>query len=282
MIKDIYKLINYLALIFVLSLSTQTLAQQSNPIISTPEQIEESVKSAPCDADQRLDGVRQLFEKFGAKKDEIAIEKFDKNRISNLVVRKKGKTDETIIIGAHYDKTADGCGVIDNWTGISIVAHLYRTISRIETEKSYIFVAFDKEEKGLYGSEEMAKAIPKEKRSSYCAMVNLDSFGFGPPQVLRNASDSTLISAAKKLAKDIKMPFAEASIFNADTDSTSFNKRGIPAISFHGLNSNWQNYLHTSDDQFKNINMSSVYFGYRFGLNFIGELDGKPCSDNKK
>ncbi|MDQ4122852.1 MAG: M28 family metallopeptidase [Acidobacteriota bacterium] len=278
--KYFSKLIENLALLFVLILSNQAFAQ--NSIISTPEQIEESVKSAPCDSEKRLEAVQQLFEKLGAKKDDIVIEKFDKDRISNLVVRKKGKTDETIIVGGHYDKTPDGCGVIDNWTGISIVAHLYRTIAQIETQKSYIFVAFDKEEKGLLGSEEMAKAIPKEKRSSYCSMVNLDSFGLGAPQALRNASDPALISIAKKLAKEAKIPFADASIGNADSDSSSFNKRGIPAISIHGLSNNWQNYLHTSSDQIKNVNMSSVYFGYRFGLSYIAELDAKPCSDNKK
>ena len=188
MIKTIGKLIENLTLIFVLSLSTQTFAQQNN-LLSSQEQIAESVKLAPCKSENRLAAVKQLFENLGAKED-IAIEKFNKDKIANLVVKKKGKSEETIIVGAHYDKVKEGCGAIDNWTGISIIAHLYRTINQIPTEKSYIFVAFDQEEIRLIGSEAMAKSIPKEKRPQFCSMVNLDSFGFAAPQALENTSNS--------------------------------------------------------------------------------------------
>jgi Zn-dependent M28 family amino/carboxypeptidase len=282
MMENIYKSVTYFTLVFVLSFSTQTFAQQKDSLVSTEEQLAESVKLAPCESKERLEAVKALFEKVGAKKEDVLIEQFDKDKIANVVVRKKGKTDETIIIGAHYDKTVDGCGAIDNWTGISIIAHLYKTISQIETEKSYIFVAFDKEEKGLYGSDAMAKAIPKEKRSQYCAMVNLDSFGLALPQALQSASDSELILIAKKLAKESGFTFDAITIEGADADSSSFKKRNISAITFSGLDANWQKYLHTSDDKLKNINMKSVHLGYRFVLSFTATLDKMPCALPKK
>jgi len=46
-----------------------------------------------------------LFVRFGAQTD-ISVEKLD--GIDNLVLRKKGKSQETIVIGAHYDKVPDG------------------------------------------------------------------------------------------------------------------------------------------------------------------------------
>lgn len=281
MMKTIYKLIENLALIFVLSLSTQTFAQQ-NDLLSSQEQIAESVKLAPCKSENRLAAVRQLFEKMGAKEQDIAVEKFDKDKISNLVVKKKGKSEETIIVGAHYDKTKEGCGVIDNWTGISIIAHLYRTINQIQPEKSYLFVAFDQEEIGLLGSDAMAKAIPKEKRPQFCSMVNLDSFGFAAPQALENTSSSELVSIAKKLAKESAFPFTTGSILNADADSSSFRKRGIPSITFNALDNNWQKYLHSENDKLEKINFTSVYLGYRFALVFLAKLDGLPCTEIKK
>lgn len=279
--ENVRKLIENLALIFVLSLSTQTFAQQGE-LLSNQEQIAESVKLAPCKSENRLEAVKQLFEKMGAKAEDITIEKFNKDKIANLVVKKKGKSDETIIVGAHYDKTKQGCGAIDNWTGVSIVAHLYRTINQIQPEKSYLFVAFDQEEIGLLGSDAMAKAIPKEKRPQFCSMVNLDGFGFSAPQALENLSNSELISIAKKLAKESDFPFTTGSIFNADADSTSFRKRGIPAITFTALDKNWQKYLHSESDKLEKINIDSVYLGYRFALSFLIKLDQMPCTEIKK
>ena len=252
-------------------------AQETNPAVSTPEEISESVKLAPCEMKNRLEAVKKLFIAVGAKEEDIKIEQF--KDISNVVVSKKGKSDETIIVGAHYDKTKEGCGAIDNWTGVTIIAHLYRTMSKFETQKSYIFVAFDKEEQGLLGSREMAKTIPKDKRQSYCSMINLDSFGVGIPQSMTNISNSKLTKFAKKLAKETNFPFAEAGILNASSDSDSFLDKGIPAITFHGLDGKWQTYLHNKEDKIEKINMQSVFIGYRFVLNFVIKLDGEGCQN---
>ncbi|HXG83132.1 MAG TPA: M28 family peptidase [Pyrinomonadaceae bacterium] len=270
-----YKLI----LLFVFGFSSQAFGQQTNPLVSTEESITESVKLAPCKEQERLESVKKLFAQMGVKDVEITVEKYNKDKISNLIVRKKGKSDETIVVGAHYDKTDDGCGAIDNWTGVTIIAHLLKSLQKIETEKSYVFVAFDQEEKGLLGSDAMAKAIPKENRGQYCAMINFDSFGFAAPMTLQNASSSKMVSVAKKLDQENNFKLIDAAIAGADADSTSFKSRGIPAITFSGLDGNWQNYLHSRNDRIEKINMKSVYLGYRFGLMFIAKLDSVNCRE---
>ena len=156
------------------------ISAQSADNFSTEDNIKEDLKLNVCEDKERLAAVKLLFKKFGATDDEIIIEKF--KNVENLVVTKKGKTGETVIVGAHYDKTSEGCGAIDNWTGIVIIANLYKTLRNFSTEKTYLFVAFGKEELGLVGSEAMARAIPKEKRAGYCSMVNFDSFGFNANQ----------------------------------------------------------------------------------------------------
>ncbi|MEP6900941.1 MAG: M28 family peptidase [Actinomycetota bacterium] len=265
----------------LLSIAIQSFGQQTNSIVSTQQSVEESVKLAPCQNNARLEAVKKLFVQMGAKDNEITIEKFDKDKISNVLVKKKGKSAETIVIGAHYDKTDEGCGAIDNWTGISIIAHLFKTLRQIDMEKSYIFVAFDQEEKGLFGSDEMAKAIPKQNRQQYCAMVNFDSFGFTAPMSLQSASSSKMVLVAKKLAEENKFKFIDAAFEGADADSSSFKSRDIPSITFSGLDSNWQNYLHSKNDQLEKINMTSVYLGYRFGLMFVAKLDLAGCKENR-
>ena len=101
----------YPVLLFCLLL-VSPLAGSGQVTLSTKDQVEASVKSVPCPHDERLEGVRRLFKDAGASDEEIQVEKFDKDKISNVIVRKKGTTDETVVIGAHYDRTNSGCGAV--------------------------------------------------------------------------------------------------------------------------------------------------------------------------
>jgi hypothetical protein len=251
-----------------------------NAKIATEAEIKEDIGAYVCKNDERLEAVKKLFRKMGADDAEIKIEKL--KSAENLIVVKKGKTDETIVVGAHYDKTSDGCGVIDNWTGIVILANLYRTIKHFDTQKTYVFAAFGKEELGLIGSDEMARAIPKEKREQYCAMVNFDSFGFTYPQVMSNISDAKLTSLAKETAKEMNIPFSQSAIEFASSDSESFRKQKIPGVTLHGLSNRWQEYLHGAKDKLENVNIQSVNVGYRFGLNYLAKIEAKGCADFRK
>jgi len=267
-------------LFFIFSFAILSFAQKETEKFSTENDIKEDLKLNVCENKERLDAVKKLFKKMGATDDEIKIEKF--KDVENLVVTKKGKTEETVIVGAHYDKTSDGCGAIDNWTGVVIIANLYRTLKQFSTEKTFVFVAFGKEESGLVGSNAMAKEIPKDKRENYCAMINLDSFGFTYPQVMTNISDSKLIDLAEVVSKDMKLPFAQASIQFASSDSESFRKQKIPAVTIHGLSNKWQEYLHQTKDKLENVNAQSVFIGYQFSLFYLTKIDGNACGAFRK
>lgn len=263
----------------ILILISNSVAQRKQTAVSE-ESIKADLQMDVCKNDERLESVKKIFKKMGAAEDEIKTEKFD--NVDNIVITKKGKTDEIVIVGAHYDKVADGCGAIDNWTGIVILANLYATLRDSQTDKTYIFVAFGKEEKGLIGSNAMARAIPKDKRFQYCAMINFDSFGFNYPQVLSNTSNSKMTKAAKDLAAEVKMPFSEASLEGVDADSSSFLDKDIPAITFHGLSNNWKEYLHSSKDKLENVNSQSVLVGYRFGALYLTKIGTTPCNAFRK
>lgn len=239
--------------------------------------VEESIKNVPCKIPERKEGVKKLFLDAGAKEEDIKFESFDKERATNIVVRLSGKSADTIVIGAHYDRTNTGCGAMDNWTGVAIIAHIYRYLREVETDKSYVFAAFDQEEEGLKGSREMVKKMPEADRAKVCSMVNFDSFGQGYPIALRNASSSKLVKFVEDFAKESKVKFQAVTIENASSDSASFVEKKIPAITLSGLAGNWQNILHSANDQVERVNMDSVYLGYRFGLVFISKLDPLPC-----
>ncbi len=199
--------------------------------------------------------------------------------MQNVVLTKKGATDETVVIGAHFDKVSSGCGIIDNWSGIVILAHLYRTLKNADTQKTYIFAAFDKEEVGLLGSAAMAKAIPKDKRASYCSMVNLDSFGLGYPVILENASSSKMIKLAKDLGEELKVSVTGLNLEGvANADSASFRSKDIPAITLSALSNKWPQFMHSANDTLENTNPSSVRVGYLYSLEYVKKLEASACS----
>src|SRR5215831_15432908 len=205
-----------LAVVCLLLFSSVAFAQDADGAsklrISTPEEIRSEFDSVPCKNGDRQKAVKALFEKMGAKPEEIAVEKI--KGVENVVIRKAAANGSTekIVIGAHYDKTSDGCGALDNWTGIVTVAHIYRAVKDLPLKKNIIFVAFGQEELGLRGSSAMAGAIKKEEVAEYCAMINIDSLGLGIPQVADNMSNKKLIDFTENLAKDMKAPFAHGPI----------------------------------------------------------------------
>lgn len=262
--------------LFLLTICLPADAQQSTIKISTPEEIKDEFSSLPCKNDERLAAAKALFEKAGAPASDISIEQY--KNVENLVVRKQGTSADIIVVGAHYDKVSDGCGAIDNWTGIVAIASLYKTLRNTSPSKTIIFVAFGKEEKGLIGSRAMVDAIAKDQLGQYCAMINIDSLGLSAPQLLDNASSKKLGELATNVAKEMKMPFSHASVEGADADSSSFISKKIPALTIHGLNNEWSSIIHSRNDQLSKVNHISVYLGYRLALALVGRLDASSCA----
>src|SRR5215510_8538014 len=270
-----------LSLLFVLICCSGAFAQEAGEApelrISTPEEIRSEFDSVPCKNGDRLKAVKALYEKMGAKAEEIAVEKV--RGVENVVIRKAAAADspEKIVIGAHYDKTPDGCGAIDNWTGVVAVAHIYRSVKDLSLKKNIIFAAFGKEEEGLVGSSAMAGAIKKEQVAEYCAMINIDSLGLGAAQVADNMSTKKLVDFAESLAKEMNAPFAHGLLAGGDSDSTSFNRKGIPALTIHSLTKEWRKILHSSNDNPSKVNHESVYLGYRLALALLVRVDQADC-----
>jgi hypothetical protein len=276
MVPRLHRRLRVVAQLGLLIALAATAAQQPGVKISTPEAIKAEFKSVPCKNEERMAAVKALFERMGATESDETVEKY--KNVENFVVRKPGASPETIIIGAHYDKVADGCGAIDNWTGIVAVAHVFSAVRQVPLQKTVLFVAFGNEEKGLVGSKAMASAIDKNQLAQYCAMINIDSLGLTGPQVSDNHSSWKLTQLAGALAKEMKMPFTHARIPGADADSSSFVARKIPALTIHGLTNDWQYVLHSRNDQISKVKPVSVYLGYRLALALLIRIDSSACA----
>ncbi|HKA23328.1 MAG TPA: M20/M25/M40 family metallo-hydrolase [Blastocatellia bacterium] len=243
---------------------------------STEAELSADVALAPCKNADRVVAVQELFTRCGATSETSKV--VEAGKYKNFVVTIQGTGTGTIIIGAHYDKVTEGCGAVDNWSGVTLVAHLYKTFHQRQTKRTFIFVAFGGEEEGLKGSRAMADAIPKPERSNYCAMLNFDSFGLGRPQIIDEISSPKLTTFVAKIAEESKIPFYATRLGIGDSDSTSFKRTGIPSVTLHGLSSEWNKILHTDKDKTSAILPASLYAGYVLALNVMKKLDVFDCA----
>jgi len=247
----------------------------SSLTISSPDQLKDEFASVPCEDKDRLAAVKSLFEREGVPPAEIEIDKYPK--AENLVVVKKGESAEKIVLGAHYDKVKNGCGAVDNWTGVVALVHLYRTLKNVPTRKTLVFIGFGNEEAGLVGSRAMTKGFSKEQAAEYCAMINIDSLGLTSPQVADNMSTRKLGEFVGQVANEMGIPFSHASVKRADSDSSAFVAKNIPAVTIHGMSSEFRKVLHTPEDQPSKVNPTSVYLGYKLALEMVMRLDESTC-----
>lgn len=246
---------------------------------SSVEEIAADFATVPCNNGDRLAATTALFEKLGASRRDINVEKL--GAAENIVVTLPGTSaharTERIVVGAHYDKVSAGCGAFDNWTGVVAIAHMYRTIKSLTPSKTIVFVGFGEEEKGLVGSRAMVNQIPDDQATQYCAMINIDSLGNAMPQAFVNMSSAALVDVAGRVAQDLNVPFARVESPVAFADSLPFVSKGIPAITLVGMTSDWPTILHTVNDTAEKIDARSVQAGYRVGLSLLAAIDRAPC-----
>ena len=85
-------------------------------------------------------------------------------------------------MGAHYDRVSAGNGVVDNWSGASLLPSLYEAVKGQPREHTYIFIGFTDEEKGLVGSRFYVRQMMKQQVAATDAMVNMDTLGLLLPR----------------------------------------------------------------------------------------------------
>lgn len=93
---------------------------------------------------------------------------------NNVVAVKTGtvRPDDIYILGAHYDSVM--CpGADDNASGVAGIMEAARAMSAFDFEATLMFIAFDVEEMGLYGSTAYADAA-KARGDNILGMVSLD------------------------------------------------------------------------------------------------------------
>jgi hypothetical protein len=159
-----------------------------------------------------------------------------------------------------------GDGVVDNWSGASLLPSLYEAVKIEPRNHAYVFIGFTDEERGDVGSRFYARQMTKEQVAATDAMVNMDTLGLAPTEIWASHSDERLNGALIYIGKQTNIPVTGANVEQVgSTDSEQFAARKIPSITIHSLTQETWNahILHTSKDRFSAIRLDDYYQTYR-------------------
>ena len=172
--------------------------------------------------------------------------------MNNILAVIPGKSDEYVIVGAHYDHVGigvaidgDSCynGADDNASGVSAVLQVARAVKKMRRapQRGIIFAFWDGEEKGLLGSRHFVENCAFLSHVS--AYMNFDMIGRGPvdkPKHLTYFYTASHPLFGDWLKKDMK---ARGFSFIPDyrawdnptggSDNAWFAKNGIPIVWYH-------------------------------------------------
>jgi Zn-dependent M28 family amino/carboxypeptidase len=151
---------------------------------------------------------------------------------TNIVVSIAGKTTEAILLGAHYDRVAQGQGAVDNGASCAVLLDLIDTFKSKPLSHTLQVVFFDLEEVGLRGSEAYFGATRNEARPARA--LNFDIFGYGDA-IFATASkpEGALLGALQKAAAESKIPVRTVAPGQyPSSDHSNMIAAGIETIGF--------------------------------------------------
>lgn len=173
----------------------------------------------------------------------------------NIEVVKKGESEKTIIVGAHYD-SAGTHGVDDNGSGVSVALENALRMLDAETQYTIKYVFFGAEETGIFGSREYVNSLTEKEKENIVLMINIDSILAGDNLYLYGGSvndkgaveDAEAVNKAYEIAKKADLPMQLIPEGNIDypyptgqkrSDHAHFSNIGIPYVYFEA--NNWLN-----------------------------------------
>jgi len=225
---------------------------------------------------KREESLKKMFAQEDCGEQHLSEQRVKSAKLPNVICVLPGSSDKVIIVGAHFDHIPAGQGVVDNWSGASLLPSLYAATKGVPRKHTYIFIAFTDEEQGEVGSRFYVQQMTQEQVSATDAMVNLDTLGLAPPEVWASHSDTRLTSAIVLIAKQMNIPISGVNVEQiGSSDGEPFAERRIPRITIHSLTQETYNLhiLHTSKDQFSAIRLDDYYETYRLLGAYLAFLD---------
>jgi Zn-dependent M28 family amino/carboxypeptidase len=219
--------------------------------------------------------IRKLFVAAGCAETSISTVRVPHVKESDIVCTLPGQTESQIVVGGHFDMVDKGSGVVDNWSGASMLSSLYEGLAVTPRKHTFVFIGFSGEEKGLLGSHEYVRLLRKDT-AKIRAMINFDTLGLADTEVWVNRADPKLVSLLEGVANYMKLPVSGMNVDKVgSSDSESFREVHVPAMTIHSIKPETWRILHSPDDQLNKIDFAAYYRTYRLMLAYLAFLDQK-------
>ncbi|PIR18556.1 MAG: hypothetical protein COV48_06885 [Elusimicrobia bacterium CG11_big_fil_rev_8_21_14_0_20_64_6] len=230
----------------------------------------------PSTNPERMQFMIDLFKLGGATDADIVLQDAGRGR-NNVIVTIKGKTDRVIVVGGHYDKVRQGLGKIDNGTGATMVANLYQAMHGTQPDATIVFVAFAREEEGLYGSEAYVRSLDRAQRGKIDAMINLDTLAVDGTFSWKNNSTRAMLDRFAQVSRESGHAMKEDYLNGGDADSSTFRQAGIPAVTIYGASQDVIfDVIHSENDNMSAFSLAHYKNAYLLVLEAIKSLDRVP------
>jgi hypothetical protein len=218
--------------------------------------------------------LKAMFAEAGCAGEELIEQPVKHEKIPNVICTLPGASSSEIIVSAHLDHVSKGDGVVDNWSGASLLPSLFQSLAGTPRKHTFVFIGFTQEEEGLIGSAFYVKSLAPGDVAKIRAAINMDSIGLGPTKVWLSHSDKKLATMIFEIANSmhLSLGFVNADRVG-DDDSSSFRARKIPTLMIHSVTEDTLPILHTDRDQIKAIRLSDDYDTYRLVAVYLAYLD---------
>src|SRR5205807_884682 len=205
---------------------------------------------------QREATLKQMFADAGCDDQHLSEQPVKGSKLPNVICLLRGSADRVIIVGAHFDRVPRGDGVVDNWSGASLLPSLYQAVKKEPRKHTYVFIGFTDEEQGEVGSRFYVRQKTNEQVAATDAMVNMDTLGLASTEVWASHSEKWLTNALMTLASQLKVSVKGVNVDKiGSSDAEQFAQRKIPRITIHSLTQETWNagILHTPKDKLSAI-----------------------------
>lgn len=239
------------------------------------EIVEERLKGYKGNDKQRESTLKGFFEAAGCTGDKLTEQPVKGLKQPNIICELPGKTDSVIVVGAHYDHVDRGNGVVDNWSGASMLPSLYQALKDEQRQNTFLFISFAGEEQGLVGSQFYAQSLKPEQMKKIKAMICMDTLALGPTEVWVSHSDEHLVHELALIATALKAPLTRMDVekLGGESDEESFRQYKVPTVTLHSLTPNTRKILHSPNDNYRAVRFDDYYQSYRLVSAYLVLLD---------
>ena len=223
--------------------------------------------------------LRQMFLEAGCPEAQVTEQAVPQLGQPNVLCVLPGSGPKTIVVGANFDHVAEGDGVIDNWSGASMLPSLMQSLQSAPRAHTFVFVGFA----GLHwkstGSKFYVSQLTGERLKEIDAMVDLDMLGLGPTMLWAKRTDLRLAGSLMQMADDMKLPLGVVDLAG-EADEAPFTKKHVCTVVVHSVTYENAQVIHGPEDNYKAVHWEDYFASYRLMAAYLTKLDGSSVPQN--